>query len=78
MGFVSVTALELQAVLEDHCDPLLCGAFSPDGGLDGTVRIWVTLQADQLIERARTRAFRTLTDDERLAYGLSVRSETAP
>jgi WD40 repeat protein len=51
--------------------------FSPDGRLlvttedEGSAKVWPALAADDLVARARDRAFRPLTADERAEYGLS-------
>ncbi len=64
-------------VIGVHTGPITCTAWLPDskhvvtGSTDSTARIWCTdVDIDGLIAAARTRVFRTLSDDERRTHQL--------
>ena len=65
--------------LRGHEDSVYSVAFSPDGerlvtgSYDNTARLWRALTRDKLVEFARTRVYRELTQDERRQYGLPLR-----
>jgi hypothetical protein len=69
---------ELAQLITIAADGASSARFSPDGlwivttEREGPAKVWASPPADVLVERARARAFRELTADERREYGLST------
>jgi WD40 repeat protein len=67
---------ELAQLLTIAAERARSARFSPDGlwivttEAEGPAKVWPAPPADVLVERARARMFRALTDDERREYGL--------
>jgi WD40 repeat protein len=57
-------------------EPVASATYSPDGtrivtaARDGTARVWADRPLEDLVQHARKRVFRSLTDSERREYGL--------